>query len=151
MNRGICVLLLALLLGALALPARARSVSSAPSASSPGSRSHCGRDAVRQPAGVRCLRCMTVDGPPVDLLIGGHVVASVPCGGGTKLVPGADGVPSLPWSLDVRRQGGGVLKHFDVTGGGYQVLVVRSDTIALGQFSADGPAPAPSACARWGS
>ena len=92
-----------------------------------------------------------VDGPPVDVLIGGHLVASVPCGGGAILVPGVGGVPSLPWSLDVRRQGGAMLNHFDVTGGGYLMLLLRGDTIALGNFASDGPAPLPSACARWGA
>ena len=149
MNQGIRVLLVALLLGACtAGPGQA--VSSAPSALSPGAIPTAGVTPFpSQPT--FDVEVYDVDGPSVDLLIGGHVVASVPCGGGTKLVPGADGVPSLPWSLDVRRQGGGVLKHFDVTGGGYQMLLVRSDTIALGQFPSDGPAPAPSACARWGS
>ncbi len=149
MNRGIALLPLALLVAACTGGPGAAS-SSAPSASSLGAFPTAGVTTFpSQPA--FDIEVYDVDGPPVDLLIGGHVVASVPCGGGTKLVPGEAGLPSVPWSLDVRRQGGAILKHFDVTGGGYQMLLVRSDTIALGHFAADGPAPAPSACARWGS
>jgi hypothetical protein len=92
-----------------------------------------------------------VDGPPIDVLLGGSVVVSVPCGGGAMLVPGVGSVPPLPWALDVRRQGGPLLKHFEVIGGQFLMLLLRGDTIALGAFASDGPAPLPSACATWGS
>ena len=92
-----------------------------------------------------------VDGPPVEVLIGGTLVASVLCGSGDQLVPGQADVPPLPWSLDVRRTGGAALGHWDVTRAGYLMLLIRADTIALGTFAGDGPAPAPGACARWSS
>ncbi len=148
MNRRIPLLLLALLVGGCTV-APGEAVSPAPSPSSPTTAPTAAPTG--SPASPPSVEVYDVDGPPVDLLIGGHVVASVPCGGGTKLVPGVGGVPSLPWSLDVRRQGGALLKHFDVTRSGNQMLLIRSDTIALGEFAADGPAPMPSACARWGS
>ena len=44
-----------------------------------------------------------IDGPPVEVRIGGRLVASVLCGGGALLIPGQDDVPGLPWSLDVHR------------------------------------------------
>jgi hypothetical protein len=90
-----------------------------------------------------------VDGPPVDLLIDGHLVAEVSCSGYTWLHAGVGSVPQLPWSLDVRRQGGGLLQHFDVVGGQDFTLLLRGDTIALGQFGSAGPSSAPSACLEW--
>ena len=91
-----------------------------------------------------------VDGPPVEVLISGTLVASVSCGSGDQLVPGQAGVPPLPWSLDVRQTGGATLGHWEVAAGDLPpMLLIRSDTIALGTFPGDGPAPAPSACARW--
>ena len=92
-----------------------------------------------------------VDGPPIDLLIGGRLVAQVGCSGYTMLRAGSGGVPQLPWSLDVRRQGGGLLQHFDVLGGDDFTLLLRGDSVALGQFGSVGPTTAPDACARWGS
>jgi hypothetical protein len=92
-----------------------------------------------------------VDGPPVELVIGQQVVARVPCSGYTQVVEGVGGVPRLPWSLDVRRQDGSLLQHFDVEQGPeWAMLLLRGDTVALGQFAADGPAASPGACARWG-
>ena len=91
-----------------------------------------------------------VDGPPVDVLIGGKLVASVGCGSGAQLIPGHAGVPPLPWSLDVRQTDGPALGHWDVRAGQLPpMLLIRADTIALGTFPGDGPAPAPGACARW--
>jgi len=55
-------------------------------------------------AGVSHLYVADVDGPPVDILIAGTVVASIPCSGYATLTEGSGLVPSLPWSLDVRRQ-----------------------------------------------
>ncbi len=90
-----------------------------------------------------------VDGPPIVILIDGTVVARVPCSGYTQLQAGAHGVPPLPWSLDVRREDGGLLHHFDVSGGDNFTLLLRGDTVALGQFGSAGPTTAPDACARW--
>ena len=90
-----------------------------------------------------------VDGPPIDLLIGDRLVAQVSCSGYMTLTAGANGVPQLPWPLDVRRQGGGLLQHFEVQGGQDFTLLLRGDTVALGQFGAAGPTSAPDACARW--
>ena len=90
-----------------------------------------------------------IDGPPVEVRIGGRLVASVPCAGGALLVPGQDDVPGLPWSLDVRRTGGPLLQHYDLASLGHRTLLLRGDTIVLGAFAADGPAPASDACARW--
>jgi hypothetical protein len=95
------------------------------------------------------LNVADVDGPPIEIQIGGHVVAEVSCSGYTKLQEGVGGVPDLPWSLDVRRQGGALLGHFDVYGGPDFTLLLRGDTVALGQFAADGPAASPGACQRW--
>jgi hypothetical protein len=92
-----------------------------------------------------------VDGPPIDLLIGGRLVARVGCSGYTMLRAGSGGVPQLPWSLDVRRQGGGLLQHFELEGGQDFTLLLRGDTVALGQFGSAGPTTAPGACARWDS
>ena len=100
-------------------------------------------------AGVQSLNVADVDGPPVDLLIGGAVVASVPCSGYTTLTEGSGAVPRLPWSLDVRRQGGALLEHFEVTTGDGWSLLLRGDTVALGQFGSNGPTTDPDACARW--
>jgi len=92
-----------------------------------------------------------VDGPPVELVINQRVVAPVPCSGYTGVVEGVGGVPRLPWSLDVRRQDGSLLQHFDVERGPeWAMLLLRGDTVALGQFPADGPAAATNACAKWG-
>lgn len=90
-----------------------------------------------------------IDGPPVEVRIGGRLVASVPCAGGAWLVPGQDDVPGLPWSLDVRRTGGPHLQHYGLASLGHLTLLLRGDTIVLGAFAADGPAPASDACARW--
>lgn len=96
------------------------------------------------------LNVADVDGPPIELRIDQHVVATVPCSGYTQLVEGAAGVPQLPWSLDVRRQGGGLLQHFEVVGGQNFELLLRGDSVALGSFGSNGPTTAPEPCARWG-
>lgn len=112
----------------------------------------CGTSVVQSHApAAYSLYVADVDGPPVDLLIGGNVVARLPCNGYTTLIAGTDGVPQLPWSLDVRRQGGDLLKHFEVQGGENFMLLLRGDTIALGGFGSVGPAPASDACAAWSS
>ncbi len=100
-------------------------------------------------AGPQSLYVADVDGPPVDLLIGRTLVASVPCAGYLRLTEGIGPVPPLPWSLDVRRQGGDVLQHFDVTTGDGFTLLIRSDAITLGQLVSTGLSAAPDACARW--
>jgi hypothetical protein len=100
---------------------------------------------------VQSLSVADVDGPPVDLLIGGAVVASVPCSGYATLTEGSGAVPRLPWSLDVRRQGGPVLRQFDVTTADGWQLLLRGDSIGLGQFGSTGPTSDPNACARWAS
>lgn len=56
-----------------------------------------------------------VSGPPITIQIGGRTVATVPCAGGAQLTAGADGVPALPWSLDVRRANGALLRHEELT------------------------------------
>ncbi len=90
-----------------------------------------------------------VDGPPVDLLINSQLVARVPCSGYAQLVEGAGGVPRLPWSLDVVRQDGALLQHFDVEGGPNLMLLLRGDTISLGEGVSVGPAVSGDVCARW--
>jgi hypothetical protein len=113
----------------------------APSASAP---------TVSPSPGAPSLYVADVDGPPVDLFVNGNVVASVPCDGYMMLTPGSGAVPLLPWSLDVRRQGGEFLKHFDVTAVDTFTLLLRSDAVpALGRFGSTGPSPDPGACARW--
>ncbi len=101
------------------------------------------------PSAGYALNVADVDGPPITLAIDGSTVAQVSCAGYTTLREGVDGVPGLPWSLDVRRQGGGLLKHFDVLGGQNFVLLVRGLEVSLGEFGSYGPTTAPDACARW--
>ncbi len=96
------------------------------------------------------LSVADVDGPPIDILIAGRLVAEVSCSGYTTLRVGQGGVPPLPWSLDVRQQGGGLMQHFDVVGGEDFMLLVRGDSVSLGHFGSAGPTTAPNACARWG-
>ena len=79
------------------------------------------------------LNVADVDGPPIVLMIDGTVVADVSCSRYTQLREGVGGVQRLPWSLDVRRQGGGLLPHFDVSGGEDFTLLLRGDTVMLGR------------------
>src|SRR3974390_317229 len=90
-----------------------------------------------------------VSGPPIDLVVGGSVVASVPCSGYLKVTPGSGGGPPLPRSPRLRRRGDGVLKHFEVTMVGGFTLLLLGDEVALGQFGTTGPSQDPNACARW--
>jgi hypothetical protein len=46
-------------------------------------------------------------GPDLVLEVAGAHAVSVRCNGGASLVPGADGMPQLPWHLRVRRAGDG--------------------------------------------
>ena len=101
------------------------------------------------PSAGYALNVADVDGPPITLAIDRNTVAEVSCAGYTTLREGVSGVPGLPWSLDVRQQGGGLLKHFDVLGGQNFVLLVRGLEVSLGEFGSYGPTTAPDACARW--
>jgi hypothetical protein len=107
--------------------------------------------AISAPSDAASLYVADVSGPPVDLLIGGAVVASVPCAGFAMLKPGTGLVPPLPWSLDIRRRGGDFLKHYDVAAVDGYTLLLLGDQVGLGPFGSTGPSQDPVACARWSS
>jgi hypothetical protein len=55
-------------------------------------------------------------GPALAFQIGGTVVTTVACDDGAALIPGQDGVPSLPWDLEIIRVGDGtIVAHSTVT------------------------------------
>ncbi|MGH2463836.1 MAG: hypothetical protein ACRDGI_00080, partial [Candidatus Limnocylindrales bacterium] len=65
-----------------------------------------------------------IDGPPVDVFINGSRTAEVACASGAILTVGSDGIPPLPWALDVRRRSGSDMAKFQVEGGVGQVLLI---------------------------
>ncbi len=95
-----------------------------------------------------------VSGPPITIQIGGRTIATVPCAGGAQLTAGASGVPALPWSLDVRRANGTLLRHEELTAArfsnGFLMMLLQGSDIAFGIFPGDGPAVSPGTCAKWG-
>jgi hypothetical protein len=81
--------------------------------------------------------------PPVILRINKTDVAHLGCGQGTNttFAPGKDGVPALPWDLEVIREADGqVLLREQVTTMPKFILAFP-DTVGMGVFPAQGPAP----------
>ena len=89
---------------------------------------------------------VNVDGPAVDLLLDEQVIASVECGATATLVPGAGGIPELPWELTVRSSDGAVLGTPSVDGPLPQGLLIRGTSVLGGPWPMSyGPAPGPCA------
>ncbi|MGK2849346.1 MAG: hypothetical protein ACSLFN_00280 [Candidatus Limnocylindrales bacterium] len=61
------------------------------------------------PAASGTLYAENRGGPDLVFLVAGAPAISVPCDGGASLVPGQVGLPSLPWSLEVRRAADGAI------------------------------------------
>jgi hypothetical protein len=94
------------------------------------------------------LELANVDGPPVDVLIGGVVVAHLECAGYGRLSEGIGQTPPLPWAITVRRTTGEVLfgpQRFD--GGLTMQLLVRGTSVSLTGAPSRGPTSEP--CSRW--
>ncbi len=85
-------------------------------------------------------------GPTVVILIDGREVASVSYPEGASLTAGANGIPPLPWSLDMQGTDGTVLGHFEINGGTDDVLEVRGGVPRLSDTVSSGPLPPAGAC-----
>jgi hypothetical protein len=82
------------------------------------------------------------DGPGRQVL-GGAVIATVPCGASTALVPGTQ-LPGLPWDLTIRTAGGELLRSVSFAGPLPQGILVRGHSVLTGAWPMTyGPAPSP--------
>lgn len=89
------------------------------------------------------LHIVNLDGPDVSVVLGGAVIATVPCGGSTALVPGTQ-LPGQPWDLTIRTAGGEVLGSVSIAGPLPQGILVRGHCVLTGPWPMTyGPAPSP--------
>ena len=89
------------------------------------------------------LHAVNVDGPTVQLVFNGQLVATLPCGGSAVLEPGGS-MPSLPWHIKVMTPAGVTLNNgrVDADQGPPMGLLVRSFSVLTGLYPmAYGPAP----------
>jgi hypothetical protein len=97
------------------------------------------------------LHVVNVDGPEVEVLLGGLVVATIPCGGTMTLIPGVE-LPAWPWELLVRATDGGNLdgqteRAISIAGPTVpRSLLVRGRSVLTGPWPISfGPRPGPCA------
>jgi len=89
------------------------------------------------------LHIVNLDGPDVSVVLGGAVIATVPCGGSTALAPGTQ-LPGLPWDLTIRTAAGEVLGSVSIAGPLPQAILVRGHSVLTGPWPMTyGPAPSP--------
>ena len=89
------------------------------------------------------LHIVNVDGPGVSVILGGKVLAAVPCGGDASLMPGGQ-LPPLPWDLAVRADDGAILGSVSISGSLPLAILIRGRSVLTGSWPMSyGPAPSP--------
>jgi len=84
-------------------------------------------------------------GPAVIIRIGATEAARISCDGGAMLTPGLQGMPSLPWELQVSRQSNNQLLLATTITTLPQSLVLLANNLFLSDSPVPGPAGPPCA------